>query len=245
MPLAIIRHGQSKWNLENRFTGWIDVDLSEEGISEAKLAANELLSSGIQFDVAYTSVLKRAIRTLWVIMDDMDLMWIPVNRSWRVNERHHGDLIGLNKVETAEKYGIEQVQMWRRSYTVRPEELKPDDPRSFESDRRYKGLNIPRTESLKDTLDRVIPVWNEAIKKDLEAGKNVLLVAHGNSCRALIKFLDNMNDEEINEFNIPTGIPLIYEFDNDLNPINHYYLGDPEDIAKRTNAVANQAKKQN
>ncbi len=245
MPLAIVRHGQSKWNLENRFTGWIDVDLSEEGVSEAKLAANELLSSGIQFDVAYTSVLKRAIRTLWVIMDDMDLMWLPVNRSWRLNERHYGDLIGLNKVETAEKYGIEQVQMWRRSYTVRPDELNPDDPRSFESDRRYKGLNIPRTESLKDTLERVIPVWEKSIKKDLEVGKNVLLVAHGNSCRALVKFIDNMSDEEINEFNIPTGIPLIYEFDNDLQPMNHYYLGDPEDIANRTNAVANQAKKKN
>ena len=245
MPLAIIRHGQSEWNLENRFTGWIDVDLSDEGISEAKLAAVELIKSGLQFDVAYTSVLKRAIRTLWIIMDEMDLMWLPVNRTWRLNERHYGDLIGLNKVETAEKYGIEQVQTWRRSYTVRPGELKPDDPRSFESDRRYSGLKIPRTESLKDTLERVIPIWGESVKNELKSGKNVLLVAHGNSCRALVKYIDNLSDEQINEFNIPTGIPLIYEFDQDVKPLNHYYLGDPEEITKRTNAVANQAKKEN
>jgi 2,3-bisphosphoglycerate-dependent phosphoglycerate mutase len=245
MPLAIIRHGQSEWNLENRFTGWIDVDLSDEGISEAKLAAVELIKSGLQFDVAYTSVLKRAIRTLWIIMDEMDLMWLPVNRTWRLNERHYGDLIGLNKIETAEKYGIEQVQTWRRSYTVRPGELKPDDPRSFESDRRYSGLKIPRTESLKDTLERVIPIWGESVKNELKSGKNVLLVAHGNSCRALVKYIDNLSDEEINEFNIPTGIPLIYEFDQDVKPLNHYYLGDPEEITKRTNAVANQAKKEN
>jgi 2,3-bisphosphoglycerate-dependent phosphoglycerate mutase len=245
MPLAIIRHGQSKWNLENRFTGWTDVDLSDEGTSEAKLAAVELIKSGLQFDVAYTSVLKRAIRTLWIIMDEMDLMWLPVNRTWRLNERHYGDLIGLNKIETAEKYGIEQVQTWRRSYTVRPGELKPDDPRSFESDRRYSGLKIPRTESLKDTLERVIPIWGESVKNELKSGKNVLLVAHGNSCRALVKYIDNLSDEEINEFNIPTGIPLIYEFDQDVKPLNHYYLGDPEEITKRTNAVANQAKKQN
>jgi len=245
MPLAIIRHGQSKWNLENRFTGWTDVDLSDEGTSEAKLAAVELIKSGLQFDVAYTSVLKRAIRTLWIIMDEMDLMWLPVNRTWRLNERHYGDLIGLNKIETAEKYGIEQVQTWRRSYTVRPGELKPDDPRSFESDRRYSGLKIPRTESLKDTLERVIPIWGESVKNELKSGKNVLLVAHGNSCRALVKYIDNLSDEEINKFNIPTGIPLIYEFDQDVKPLNHYYLGDPEEITKRTNAVANQAKKQN
>ena len=245
MSLAIIRHGQSEWNLENRFTGWIDVDLSDEGISEAKLAAVELIKSGLQFDVAYTSVLKRAIRTLWIIMDEMDLMWLPVNRTWRLNERHYGDLIGLNKVETAEKYGIEQVQTWRRSYTVRPGELKPDDPRSFESDRRYSGLKIPRTESLKDTLERVIPIWGESVKNELKSGKNVLLVAHGNSCRALVKYIDNLSDEQINEFNIPTGIPLIYEFDQDVKPLNHYYLGDPEEITKRTNAVANQAKKEN
>ena len=245
MSLAIIRHGQSKWNLENRFTGWTDVDLSDEGTSEAKLAAVELIKSGLQFDVAYTSVLKRAIRTLWIIMDEMDLMWLPVNRTWRLNERHYGDLIGLNKIETAEKYGIEQVQTWRRSYTVRPGELKPDDPRSFESDRRYSGLKIPRTESLKDTLERVIPIWGESVKNELKSGKNVLLVAHGNSCRALVKYIDNLSDEEINEFNIPTGIPLIYEFDQDVKPLNHYYLGDPEEITKRTNAVANQAKKQN
>ena len=245
MSLAIIRHGQSKWNLENRFTGWTDVDLSDEGTSEAKLAAVELIKSGLQFDVAYTSVLKRAIRTLWIIMDEMDLMWLPVNRTWRLNERHYGDLIGLNKIETAEKYGIEQVQTWRRSYTVRPGELKPDDPRSFESDRRYSGLKIPRTESLKDTLERVIPIWGESVKNELKSGKNVLLVAHGNSCRALVKYIDNLSDEEINEFNIPTGIPLIYEFDQDVKPLNHYYLGDPEEITKRTNAVANQAKKEN
>ena len=245
MSLAIIRHGQSKWNLENRFTGWTDVDLSDEGTSEAKLAAVELIKSGLQFDVAYTSVLKRAIRTLWIIMDEMDLMWLPVNRTWRLNERHYGDLIGLNKIETAEKYGIEQVQTWRRSYTVRPGELKPDDPRSFESDRRYSGLKIPRTESLKDTLERVIPIWGESVKNELKSGKNVLLVAHGNSCRALVKYIDNLSDEQINEFNIPTGIPLIYEFDQDVKPLNHYYLGDPEEITKRTNAVANQAKKEN
>ena len=245
MPLAIIRHGQSKWNSENRFTGWTDVDLSDEGTSEAKLAAVELIKSGLQFDVAYTSVLKRAIRTLWIIMDEMDLMWLPVNRTWRLNERHYGDLIGLNKIETAEKYGIEQVQTWRRSYTARPGELKPDDPRSFESDRRYSGLKIPRTESLKDTLERVIPIWGESVKNELKSGKNVLLVAHGNSCRALVKYIDNLSDEEINEFNIPTGIPLIYEFDQDVKPLIHYYLGDPEEITKRTNAVANQAKKQN
>ena len=241
--LVLCRHGQSDWNLKNLFTGWTDVDLTEKGIAEA-VAAGKLLSElGYDFDIAYTSVLKRAIRTLWLMLDEMDLMWIPVVRDWRWNERHYGALQGLNKAETAAKYGDEQVHIWRRSYDIPPPELEADDERHPAHDRRYAGIaNLPATESLAITLERVRPCWEETVVPELRAGKNVLIAAHGNSMRALVKMLDNVSDEEITGFNIPTGVPLAYELDDDLNPVSREFLGDPEEIAKAAAAVAAQGK---
>jgi len=241
--LILCRHGQSDWNLKNLFTGWTDVDLTEKGIEEAKEAGRTLAQAGYAFDVAYTSVLKRAVRTLWLIQDEMDLMWIPVHRSWRLNERHYGALQGLNKAETAEKYGDEQVHVWRRSYDTPPPPLEEDDERHPRFDRRYAGIaDLPATESLKNTLERVVPYWDDVIAPDLLAGRHVLIAAHGNSLRALVKMLDEMSDEEITGFNIPTGIPLAYELDDDLKPRNREFLGDPEAVEKAAAAVANQAK---
>jgi 2,3-bisphosphoglycerate-dependent phosphoglycerate mutase len=243
--LVVVRHGESLWNKENRFTGWTDVDLSEKGMEEAAAGAKVIQDAGLTFDVAYTSVLKRAIRTLWTILDKMDIMWIPVIRHWRLNEKHYGTLQGLNKSETAQKYGEDQVKLWRRSYDVQPPSLTQDDPRHPGHDRRYNSLSpieLPATECLKDTVARVIPYWNEVLAPTIKSGKRVLIVAHGNSLRALVKFLDHIPDEEIVELNIPTGIPLVYELDEDLKPIKHYYLGDPDEIAKAQAAVANQGK---
>jgi len=241
--LILCRHGQSEWNLKNLFTGWTDVDLTEKGVEEAKEAGRMLKQAGYAFDVAYTSVLKRAIRTLWLIQDEMDLMWIPVHRSWRLNERHYGALQGLNKAETAEKYGEEQVHVWRRSYDTPPPPLEEDDERHPRFERRYAGIaDLPATESLKTTLERVVPYWDDVIAPDLLAGRHVLIAAHGNSLRALVKMLDGMSDEEITGFNIPTGIPLAYDPDDDLKPRSREFLGDPEAVAKAAAAVANQAK---
>jgi 2,3-bisphosphoglycerate-dependent phosphoglycerate mutase len=241
--LILCRHGQSDWNLKNLFTGWTDVDLTEKGIEEAREAGRTLADAGYAFDVAYTSVLKRAIRTLWLIQDEMDLMWIPVHRSWRLNERHYGALQGLNKAETAEKYGDEQVHVWRRSYDTPPPPLEQDDERHPRFDRRYAGIaDLPATESLKGTLERVVPYWDDVIAPDLLAGRHVLIAAHGNSLRALVKMLDGMSDEEITGFNIPTGIPLAYDLDDDLKPRGREFLGDPEAVEKAAAAVANQAK---
>ncbi len=243
--LVLVRHGQSTWNLENRFTGWTDVDLSPDGIKEAMSAGDLLGEGGYTFDVAHTSVLKRAIRTLWIVLDKMDLMWIPVYRSWRLNERHYGALQGLNKAETAQRHGDQQVLIWRRSYDIPPPELDPSDERYPGHDRRYVDLTpeeLPRTESLKDTVARMLPYWHETIAPDVRAGKRVLVAAHGNSLRALVKYLDDVSEEEIVELNIPTGIPLVYELDDDLRPIRHYYLGDPEAAARAAAAVANQAR---
>jgi len=243
--LVLIRHGQSQWNLENRFTGWKDVDLSEQGVKEATEGGQLLRDGGYTFDIAYTSVLKRAIRTLWTILDQMDLMWIPVHRNWRLNERHYGALQGLNKAETAEKHGADQVHIWRRSYDTPPPALAADDERSPRNERRYDDLGddeLPLTECLKDTVQRMLPLWFDTIAPQVKAGKRVIIAAHGNSLRALVKYLDNISDEEIPALNIPTGIPLVYELDEDLKPIKHYYLGDPEAAAKAAAAVANQAK---
>ncbi|WP_405237435.1 2,3-diphosphoglycerate-dependent phosphoglycerate mutase [Lentisalinibacter orientalis] len=241
--LILCRHGQSEWNLKNLFTGWTDVDLTAKGIEEAKEAGRTLAEAGYRFDVAYTSVLKRAIRTLWLIQDEMDLMWIPVHRSWRLNERHYGALQGLNKAETAEKYGEEQVHVWRRSYDTPPPPLEEDDERHPRFDRRYAGIaDLPATESLKTTLERVVPYWDDVIAPDLLAGRHVLIAAHGNSLRALVKMLDGMSDDEITGFNIPTGIPLAYDLDDDLKPRGREFLGDPDAVAKAAAAVANQAK---
>jgi 2,3-bisphosphoglycerate-dependent phosphoglycerate mutase len=244
IKLVLLRHGESTWNKENRFTGWTDVDLSEKGQQEAHEAGKLLLQEGYTFDVAHTSVLKRAIRTLWITLDEMDLMWIPVYRSWRLNERHYGALQGLNKAETAAKFGDDQVKIWRRSYDIPPPALMADDPRYPGSDRRYAALTpaeLPLTECLKDTVARFLPYWHEVIVPDLEAGRRVLIAAHGNSLRALVKYLDNVSDQEIVELNIPTGIPLVYELDDDLKPIRHYYLGDAEAVARAAAAVAAQA----
>ena len=244
--LVLLRHGESKWNLENRFTGWTDVDLSPRGIEEAKKAGDTLKAEGFVFDVAFTSVLKRAIRTLWIVLDHMDLMWIPVHRSWRLNERHYGALQGLNKKETAEKHGEEQVHIWRRSYDVRPPALEITDERYPGNDPKYKNLpqdELPVTECLKDTVERAMPYWHDAICKEIIAGGHVIVAAHGNSLRALVKHLDNVSDEEIAALNIPTGIPLVYELDEKLKPIKHYYLGDPEEIKKAAEAVEGQGKK--
>lgn len=243
--LVLVRHGESIWNKENRFTGWTDVDLSEKGREEAENAGKVLKADGYDFDLAYTSVLKRAIRTLWYIMDEMDLMWIPVIKDWRLNERHYGALQGLNKAETAAKHGEEQVKLWRRSYDIRPPALEESDERFPGHDPKYRSLSdeeLPRTECLKDTVARFLPLWKNEISTQIKSGKKVLIVAHGNSLRALVKYLDNIPDEEIVGLNIPTGIPLVYELDDDLKPIKHYYLGDPEEIAKAQQAVANQGK---
>lgn len=243
--VVLLRHGESIWNMENRFTGWTDIDLSERGMAEAHRAGQILKAEGYTFDIAFTSVLKRAIRTLWIVLDEMDLMWIPVRNSWRLNERHYGALQGLNKAETAAKYGEEQVLLWRRSYDVRPPALTQDDPRWPGRDPRYKELDpadIPLTECLKDTVARFLPYWHDTLAPAIRSGKRVLVSAHGNSLRALVKYLDNISDEEIVELNIPTGVPLVYEFDADLKPIRHYYLGDPEEIRKAQEAVAQQGK---
>lgn len=246
IKLVLLRHGESLWNLENRFTGWTDVDLTPKGIAEAREAARLLNEGGYTFDVAYTSLLKRAIRTLWITMDGMDLMWIPVHRNWRLNERHYGALQGLNKAETAAQYGDEQVLVWRRSYSIPPPALKTEDERFPGHDRRYAGLSsaeIPLAESLQDTVARFLPYWHQTIVPALGAGQRVLIAAHGNSLRALVKHLDGVSDEEIVGLNIPTGIPLVYELDGDLKPLAHYYLGDPEAARKAAEAVAQQAQR--
>ncbi len=243
--IVLLRHGESAWNKENRFTGWTDVDLSEKGLSEARKAGEVLKKEGFVFDVAFTSVLKRAIRTLWITLDGMDLMWIPVYNSWRLNERHYGALQGLNKAETAAKYGDQQVLVWRRSYDTPPPALEKNDPRSPANDPRYKNLKpdeIPLTECLKDTVARFLPYWHETIAPVVKSGKRVIIAAHGNSLRALVKYLDNVSDEDIVGLNIPTGMPLVYELDDNLKPIKHYYLGDPEEVKKAMEAVANQGK---
>ena len=243
--VVLLRHGESIWNQENLFTGWTDVDLSAKGIEEAHAAGKTLREAGYTFDVAFTSVLKRAIRTLWIALDEMDLMWIPVYRHWRLNERHYGALQGLNKAETAARYGEEQVLIWRRSYDVRPPALEPSDPRWPGHDRRYADLKpeeLPAHECLKDTVARFLPYWHEAIAPVVQSGKRVIIAAHGNSLRALVKYLDAISDQAIIKLNIPTGIPLVYELDEHLQPITHYYLGDPEAIAAAQEAVANQGK---
>ncbi|WP_455139709.1 2,3-diphosphoglycerate-dependent phosphoglycerate mutase [Candidatus Hodarchaeum mangrovi] len=243
--LVLLRHGESTWNKINKFTGWTDVDLSDKGIEETHLAGKVLLEEGYQFDIAFTSVLKRAIRTLWITLDVMDLMWIPVYRSWRLNERHYGALQGLNKAETAAKHGEEQVLIWRRSYDIPPPPLSENDERYPGKDRRYNELSkseVPLTECLKDTVFRVLPYWHEVIAPVIHSGKRVLIAAHGNSLRALVKFLDKVSDEEILKLNIPTGIPLVYELNKELIPIKHYYLGDPKVIQQAMQKVADQGK---
>jgi 2,3-bisphosphoglycerate-dependent phosphoglycerate mutase len=243
--LVLLRHGESIWNKENRFTGWTDVDLSEKGILEAKNAGKTLREKGFIFDVAYTSVLKRAIRTLWIVQDELDLMWIPVHFSWRLNERHYGALQGLNKAEMASRYGEKQVLIWRRSYDIQPPALTRDDLRYSGNDPRYKDLKeseIPLTECLEDTVKRFLPYWHEVLAPEVKSGRRVLISAHGNSLRALVKYLDNVSNDEIVGINIPTGIPLIYELDDTLNPIGHYYLGNTEDIKKAMDIVAKQGK---
>lgn len=246
IKLVLLRHGESVWNLENKFTGWTDVGLSEKGIKEAHESAQGLKKDGFTFDIAYTSVLKRAISTLWIMLEDMDLMWIPVRRSWRLNERHYGALQGLNKLETVEKYGEKQVLIWRRSYDIQPPALTKDDERFPGNDPRYSDLKppeIPLTECLKDTVDRFLPFWHKIIVPSLKEGKKVIIAAHGNSLRALVKYLDNASDEAIVKLNIPTGIPLVYELDENLRALKHYYLGDPELVKKAIDSVANQTKK--
>lgn len=243
--LVLIRHGESSWNLENRFTGWTDVDLTETGIEQAKTAGQLLKEGGYEFDLAYTSVLKRAIRTLWLTLDAMDRTWLPVVKTWRLNERHYGALQGLNKAETAKKFGDEQVLVWRRSYDTPPPALDAGDPRCERSDPRYAKLSaqdIPLTECLKDTVDRVLPFWNESMAPAIRAGKRVVVAAHGNSIRALVKYLDGISDEAIVNLNIPNGIPLVYELDTNLKPIRSFYLGDAQAAAKAAAAVAGQGK---
>ena len=243
--LVLIRHGESTWNLENRFTGWTDVDLTDTGIAQARDAGRLLKAEGWDFDLAFTSVLKRATRTLWHVLDEMDRTWLPVVHSWRLNERHYGGLQGLNKADMAKQYGDAQVLVWRRSYDTPPPALEPTDPRSERGDRRYAGLapeQIPLTECLKDTVARVLPLWDESIAPAIRSGKRVVIAAHGNSIRALVKYLDQISDNDIVELNIPNGIPLVYELDNDLKPIRHYYLGDADAIAAAQAAVANQGK---
>ena len=241
--LILCRHGQSDWNLKNLFTGWTDVDLTEQGVQEAIEAGRTVASLHYDIDLAFTSVLKRAIRTLWLMLDEMDRMWIPVVRDWRLNERHYGALQGLNKSETAAKYGDDQVLVWRRSYDTPPPALAPNDDRHPSNDPRYAGVeNLPATESLALTLDRVLPCWNDTIAPELRSGRNVLVAAHGNSLRALVKMLDGISDQEITGFNIPTGIPMAYELDEDLKPLSREFLGDPEVVAKAAAAVAAQGK---
>jgi 2,3-bisphosphoglycerate-dependent phosphoglycerate mutase len=244
--LVLLRHGESTWNKENRFTGWTDVDLSEKGVREAVEAGRVMRQEGFVFDVAYTSVLKRAIKTLWLALEEMDLMWIPVYRSWRLNERHYGALQGLNKAETAERHGLDQVKIWRRSYDIQPPSLTPDDQRYPGKDPRYADLSpdeLPFTECLKDTVERFLPYWHETIAPAVKEGKRVLISAHGNSLRALVKYLDKISDDKILGLNIPTGIPLVYELEDDLTPIRNYYLGDPEAVKRATEAAAGQLKK--
>jgi 2,3-bisphosphoglycerate-dependent phosphoglycerate mutase len=240
--LVLLRHGESTWNRENRFTGWTDVDLSPKGIEEARAAGRQLAAGDYRFDLAFTSVLKRAIRTLWIALDEADRMWLPVEKSWRLNERHYGALQGLNKAEMAAKFGDKQVLLWRRSYDIPPPALEPGDPRSEARDPRYAGIEVPRSECLKDTVARVIPYWQSAIAPAVRAGRTVLIAAHGNSLRALVKYLDGISDEAIVKENIPTGIPLVYELGDDLKPSRHYYLGDPAEVARRIAAVSAQGK---
>ncbi|MFP5239484.1 MAG: 2,3-diphosphoglycerate-dependent phosphoglycerate mutase [Acidobacteriota bacterium] len=243
--LVLVRHGQSQWNLENRFTGWTDVPLSPLGEAEAAAGAKALLEAGLGFDVCYTSYLKRAVKTLDIVLEAMDLMWLPVHKSWRLNERHYGALQGLNKAEMAEKFGEDQVFVWRRSYDVRPPALEAEDPRHPRFDPRYAALTpdeLPAVECLKDTVARVLPYWHEVVAPQVLAGKRVLVSAHGNSLRALVKYLDGVSDEAITKLNIPTGVPLVYELDEALKPIKHYYLGDPDEIARQIEAVASQGK---
>jgi 2,3-bisphosphoglycerate-dependent phosphoglycerate mutase len=245
LRLVLLRHGESTWNKENRFTGWTDVDLSEKGREEAGEAGRLMAAEKYEFDVAYTSVLKRAIRTLWIALDGLDQMWIPVLGSWRLNERHYGALQGLNKAETAAKYGEEQVKIWRRSYDTPPPPLTDEDPRHPSHDRRYGDLKrseLPLTESLKDTVARFLPYWHDVIAPEIKAGKRVVIVAHGNSLRALVKYLENISDDKIVDLNIPTGIPLVYSLNEDLKPLTKYYLGDPAAAEAKAAAVANQAK---
>jgi 2,3-bisphosphoglycerate-dependent phosphoglycerate mutase len=244
--IVLLRHGESAWNKENRFTGWTDVGLTPKGVEEALTAGRTLKQEGYEFDTAFTSVLSRAIKTLWLALEEMDRMWIPVHVSWRLNERHYGALQGLNKAETAERHGMDQVMIWRRSYDTRPPALTPDDPRYPGRDPRYAGLapqDLPLTECLKDTVARFLPYWHEAIAPAVTAGQRVIISAHGNSLRALVKYLDRIADKDILELNIPTGIPLVYELREDLTPIRSYYLGDPAAVQKAAQAVADQLKK--
>jgi 2,3-bisphosphoglycerate-dependent phosphoglycerate mutase len=243
--VVLLRHGESIWNKENRFTGWTDVDLSQKGMEEAIGAGKIMKEKGYTFDIVFTSVLKRALRTTWLALEQMDLLWIPEEKSWRLNERHYGALQGLNKAETAAKHGEEQVMIWRRSYDIPPPELEKTDPRYPGHELRYKKMDekdIPKTESLKDTVARFLPYWHDVIASTIKTGKKVLISAHGNSLRALVKYLDNMTNEAVIALNIPTGVPLVYELDNDLKPITHYYLGDEEEIARKAAAVAAQGK---
>lgn len=243
--LVLLRHGESIWNEQNRFTGWTDVDLNQKGVAEAHTAGELLRKEGLEFDVAFTSVLKRAIKTLWIVLEEMDRMWIPVQNSWRLNERHYGALQGLNKAETAAKFGEAQVKLWRRSYDTPPPPLEEGDPRLEVGDPRYAGLEpgaVPRTECLKDTVTRFLPYWHAAIAPAVRSGRRVVIAAHGNSLRALVKYLDNVSDADIVELNIPTAQPLVYELDSELKPIRHYYLGDPDAIKAAMEAVANQGK---
>ena len=243
--LVLVRHGESEWNKENRFTGWTDVELSDKGRAEAKSAGKLLTEQGFSFDFAYTSVLKRAIHTLWNVLDELEQQWLPVEKSWKLNERHYGALQGLNKAETAQKYGDEQVKLWRRGFAVTPPELTKEDERYPGHDPRYAKLSeqeLPVTESLATTIDRVIPYWTDVIKPRIASGERVIIAAHGNSLRALVKYLDNLSEDEILELNIPTGVPLVYEFDENLKPLKRYYLGDAAEIAAKAAAVANQGK---
>jgi len=245
IKLVLVRHGESVWNKENRFTGWTDVDLSEKGLEEAKRGGARLKAEGYTFDIAFTSVLKRAIRTLWITLDQLDQMWIPITHTWRLNERHYGGLQGLNKAETAAKYGEDQVLVWRRSYDVPPPVLDKSDPRYPVNDPRYRNMDtkdIPLTECLKDTVARFMPCWNDMIVPTIKSGKKVIIAAHGNSLRALVKHLDNMSDKDIISLNIPTGIPLVYELGDDLRPVKHYYLADQAELDTALNAVKNQGK---
>ena len=243
--VVLLRHGESEWNLSNRFTGWTDVDLTPKGVSEAKAAGKVLKENGFSFDIVFTSVLKRALKTMWLALDEMDLLWIPFVKDYRLNERHYGALQGLNKAETAAKHGEDKVLIWRRSYDTPPPPLEKTDDRYPGKDPRYANLDekvIPQTECLKDTVDRFLPLWHESIAPTIKSGKKVLIAAHGNSLRALVKYLDNMGEEEIIKLNIPTGLPLVYELDENLKPIKHYYLGDEEAVKKAMEAVANQGK---
>jgi 2,3-bisphosphoglycerate-dependent phosphoglycerate mutase len=243
--LVLVRHGQSTWNLENRFTGWTDVGLTDLGVTEAHEAGTLLREGGYAFDVAYTSVLRRAIQTLWIVLQEMNLEWIPVVNAWQLNERHYGALQGLDKAQTVARHGAEQVKIWRRSYDTPPPALELDDPRHPRFDPRYASLTpeqLPATESLKITLERVLPYWKSTLAPEIKSGRRVLVAAHGNSIRALVKYLDNISEADITELNIPTGLPLVYELDENLKPIKSYYLGDPEEAARKAAAVANQAK---